>query len=350
LSIGTGRALPHNKVCELEDFGDPDLRAVIRDVFSHDVEKFGDAFPAGFEDRKCWELGMSVRAFRAYGVLRPDARILGVGAGTEPTIFYLTHHVGEVLATDLYSVPIWGVYSPPQMLSEPERFAPYGFRRDRLTVRNMDGRALQFPRNTFDGVFCSSSIEHFGGFEQIANAAYEMGRVLKPGGLLTISTEYLISGPEGSDGWEDVRLFRRSDLSRYIVQASGLEPGDALSTDVSEQTLASEWELSLYAEDQRRQMEGHGDYPRIGETVWSHYPCLVVHHQGHVFTSVHFALRKTARWPAVDNGWARPRFADRWDPPTRPSRAHRLASSPRATLTSTVRRLADAVRRRGRAR
>lgn len=291
---------------------------------------------------------MSVRAFRAHGIIRPDARILGVGAGTEATIFYLTNHVGEVLATDLYSVPIWDSYSPPQMLTEPERFAPGGFRTDRLVVRDMDGRALRFPRNTFDGVFCSSSIEHFGGFEQIANAAYEMGRVLKPGGLLTIATEYLIFGPAGSDGWEDVRLFRRSDLERYIVQASGLDPVDNLNTEISEATLASEWELSLYAEDQRRYLEGAGDYPRIGETVWSHYPCLVVRHAGHVFASVHLALRKTAQWPVADNGWARPILADRWDRPPRSSRAQQVAMSVCATLTSTVRRLAGALRHRAR--
>jgi SAM-dependent methyltransferase len=214
----------------------------------------------------------------------------------------------------------------------------------------MNGRALRFPPDTFDGVFCSSSIEHFGRFEDVANAAYEMGRVLKPGGLLTISTEYLISGPEWSDGWQDVRLFRRSDLERYIVQASGLEPVDALSTDVSQETLASEWELSRYAEDQKRQLEGQGEYPRIGETVWSHYPCLVVRHEGHVYTSVHLALRKTPGYPVVANSWARPRIVATWDSPAPPSRAYRLASLARSIWMSAARWLAHAPRRPGRRR
>ena len=150
MSIGADQALPHNKVCELEDFGHPDLRAVIRDLFRHDIEQFGNAFPAGVEDRKCWELSMTVRALRNHGIVRTDTRILG--AGTEVTIFYLTNHVGEVVPTDLYSVPIWSGYSTAQMLTEPERFAPYSVRRDRLTVRDMGGRALRFPRDSVDVV------------------------------------------------------------------------------------------------------------------------------------------------------------------------------------------------------
>jgi SAM-dependent methyltransferase len=169
-------------------------------VFRHDLLKFGESFPAGVEDQKCWELGMSVRALRAFGAVCRDARILGVGAGTEVTLFYLANQVREAVAADVYSSPVWSTYSPGRLLTEPERFAPYPCRRDRLTVLDMDGRSLGLPADTFDGVFCSSSIEHFGRFDGVAHAAYEMGRVLKPGGLLTLSTEYLISGPDGSDG------------------------------------------------------------------------------------------------------------------------------------------------------
>ena len=43
---------------------------------------------------------------------------------------------------------------------------------------------LRYPDDTFDGIFSSGSIEHFGDLQDVANAAYEMGRVLKPGGVL----------------------------------------------------------------------------------------------------------------------------------------------------------------------
>jgi hypothetical protein len=85
------------KLCELEDFSDPELRELIRDVFASDREHFGDSdFPAGREYRKYWEVAMTLRAFRSLGVLRNDARVLGVGAGREATVYWLTRHVGEV--------------------------------------------------------------------------------------------------------------------------------------------------------------------------------------------------------------------------------------------------------------
>src|SRR5262245_37680638 len=84
--------LGYNKVCEYEDFADPGLAETIRDVFRHEVKYFTPEFPKGAEYRKYWEIGMSVRALRTFGALRPDAVMLGVGAGTEATVFYLTNH------------------------------------------------------------------------------------------------------------------------------------------------------------------------------------------------------------------------------------------------------------------
>ena len=74
--------LGHCKLCELSDFADPELAELIRDVYASDLEYFGDAdFPAGREYRKYWEVAMTLRAFRSLGVLREDARVLGVGRG-----------------------------------------------------------------------------------------------------------------------------------------------------------------------------------------------------------------------------------------------------------------------------
>ena len=97
------RRLGHCKLCELADFADPELRELIRDVFASDREYFGEPdFPTGREYRKYWEVAMTLRAFRALGALRDDAEVLGVGAGHEATIYWLTRHVGKVVATDLY--------------------------------------------------------------------------------------------------------------------------------------------------------------------------------------------------------------------------------------------------------
>src|SRR5512135_3152839 len=101
--------LGHCKLCEISDFGDPELRELIRDVYASDMEHFAEPdFPAGREYRKYWEVAMTLRAFRHLGALRPDARVLGVGAGREATVYWLTREVGQVVATDLYgSEDVW---------------------------------------------------------------------------------------------------------------------------------------------------------------------------------------------------------------------------------------------------
>ena len=300
-------SITFNAVCEFEDFAHPELSATIRHVFQHEVAHFTPAFPQGAEYRKYWEVGMSVLALRQLGALRPDANILGVGAGTETTIFYLTNHVGRVFATDLYlGAGRWDQSAPWYMLVSPDRFAPYPFCRERLVVQHMDGRLLDYPDSTFDGIFSSGSIEHFGSMQSIASSAYEMGRVLKPGGVMTVSTEYRISGPVGGDGWDGMRFFSPEALQRYIVDASGLQPVDEFEGDLSEATMSSQRELSFYQRETDRALAKHGRFPRVAEVVWSTYPHLVLSDSGYVFGSVHLTLRKTEQYPLVDNAWAKP--------------------------------------------
>src|SRR5258708_25106092 len=145
---------------------------------------------------------MAIRALGEFGALRPDSRILGVAAGKEDTLFYLTRHVQQVFATDLYLWSgDWSATSPLSMLVQPELAAPYACDPNRLVIQHMDARSLRFPDDTFDGIFSSCAIEHFGDLQDIASAAYEMGRGLKPGGLLAISTPLQLGGPPRGTGW-----------------------------------------------------------------------------------------------------------------------------------------------------
>ncbi len=80
-------------------------------------------------------------------------------------------------------------------------------------MQHIDGRWLRFPDETFDGIYSSGSIEHFGGLDFVANAAFEMGRVLKPGGVLTLSTEFKIAGPPAATAGTQVRSCSRRSRS-----------------------------------------------------------------------------------------------------------------------------------------
>jgi SAM-dependent methyltransferase len=336
----------HNKLCEVEDFADAELAATIREVFAADADRHGAGFPLGREYRKYWEIGMAVRGLRQFGALHDRSLLLGVGAGTESTIFHLTKFARMVFATDVYiQQDHWSSFAPTRMLWDPEAFAPFPFDERRLVVQHMDGRFLNYPDDTFDGIFSSGSIEHFGGLEDAAFSAYEMGRVLKPGGIMTVSTEFCVAGPTPGVEWPGLVLFSAEQLRKYVVEASGLEPVDDFSAAVSEWTRATVRPLSFYVDEIQATIKAQGDRPRVGEVTWSVYPHILLEQQGYTFGSVHLALRKTDRYPAADNAWARPTpeivRERRWRPTIRSAEgvAAAAAGKSRGKLASTVRRI-----------
>ncbi|MFN2607039.1 MAG: methyltransferase domain-containing protein [Acidimicrobiales bacterium] len=294
-----------NKACTLEDFEDPGLVAVMREVCAYKDPGL-PGFPKGSEHRKDWEVAMAVRTFRELGALRPDATLLGVAAGMEDTVFYLTRHCRQVFSTDRYLSPgEWGPTAPVSMLIDPTGMAPADFDASRLVCQHMDARLLRYPDEFFDGVFSSSSIEHVGGMDDVANAAYEMGRVLKPGGILSLSTEIRLSGPPDGIGWPGSTLvFPPEHLRRYIIEASGLEPVDDLDLHVSDETRAGWHSLTEVLADRAAPPEPGGE-PVPDYARWE-FPHIVLHHLEHEFTSVHLALRKPHGPPPTANRWAAP--------------------------------------------
>lgn len=334
----------HNKLCEVEDFADAELAATIRDIFATDAHRHGPEFPRGKEYRKYWEIGMAVRALRQFGALHDESLILGVGAGTESTLFYLTRLAKLVFATDVYiQQDQWTSFAPTRMLWDPEAFAPFPFDERRLIVQHMDGRFLNYPDGMFDGIFSSGSIEHFGGLQDAAFSAYEMGRVLKPGGVMTVSTEFCVAGPTSAVEWPGLVLFSADQVRKYIVEASGLEPVDEFSTALSERTRASVRPLAFYIEEIQATLRAQGDRPRVGEVTWSVYPHVLLEQKGYTFGSVHLALRKTGRYPATDNAWARPTpeivRERRWRPTPLAAEATPAARGSLQKIASEVRRL-----------
>lgn len=282
----------HNKVCNLEDFGDPQLRRIIRDVLAVEAARRGEAFPQGCEYRKHWEVAMAVRALAAAGALREDAELLGVGAGNEPTLFHLTRFVRRVFATDLYlSGGDWEESASAPMLTDPGRFYGAPWHARRLVVQHMDALDLRYEDASFDGVFSSSSLEHFGGLAEVRQALDEIHRVLKPGGVLSLSTEFRLAGPP--PGIPGVLLFDR----RELVADLGLADGerwialDELSTEVSNATRATTLPYEETGADVRGHVAEHGAlyFERL---QWSRYPHLVLRDGLSAWTSVHVALRK----------------------------------------------------------
>jgi SAM-dependent methyltransferase len=276
-------ALGHCKLCELADFADPELRELIRDVYASDREHFGDPdFPSGREYRKYWEVAMTLRAFRSLGVLRDDARVLGVGAGREATIYWLTRHVGRVVATDLYRTDDnWSESdSSEDMLTDPGRYWEADWNPDRLEVRHMDALQLDFPDDSFDAIFSSSSIEHFGDFPDVRRSVEEMFRVLRPGGVLALATEFRIEGDH--IGYPGLLRFDEPELRALLLDGLWWDPATPMELELSDETLGTAVEMSEAIADQEAGIRG-----------WSRYPHLVLRHEEYLWTSVHVALVKS---------------------------------------------------------
>lgn len=284
--------LSHCKLCDLSDFRSPELLDVLHRVFPHELGRFGPGYPRGVEYRKHWEVAMAVRAFEAGGTMRPDAEVLGVGAGGEPTVFYLTNHVRRVFATDLYLAPgDWASQAPPLLMTDPGRFWPGPWNPRRLVTQHMNALDLQYEDATFDGIFSSSSLEHFGGPDDIRRAVQEMGRVLKPGGVLTLATEYRLAGP--GPGLPGIHLFDEAELKEWIIDAGDWEPLSPLDLSLSDETTRTALPLVDGGADVERHTKKFGAV-YFHKLDWSRYPHLVLTHGPHVWTSVHLALKKRA--------------------------------------------------------
>jgi SAM-dependent methyltransferase len=151
-----------------------------------------------------------------------------VGAGHEAPLYWLANRVGLVVATDTYDTGwklAWAAEGDEHVLDRPQDYAPFAYREDRLVFLKMDGRHLAFPPATFDIVYSLSSIEHFGGLPGAIDAMDDMIRVLKPGGLLVLATEYCLSGPPHHEAFQP-------DEVQQLVARPGVRMVDSIDERV----------------------------------------------------------------------------------------------------------------------
>jgi SAM-dependent methyltransferase len=199
------------QLCELANpakWDNPEWLAILKSLASAPVEK-------AQMHRKAYELTQTVFGLDRLGRLTQTASILSVGAGHEPILYWLANHAGKIVATDLYDGEWQSKFSregDPGVLEDPGRFAPFPYRRERLAFVRMDGSRLAFRDRCFDVVYSLSSIEHFGGADGARASVSEMARVLKPGGILALATEWCVRGTAHGE------IFSPQDVGRIIDQ------------------------------------------------------------------------------------------------------------------------------------
>jgi SAM-dependent methyltransferase len=261
-------AVSFTKLCNVEEFDNPQVEAQIKRIYPD--------FPLVWTRRKALESAVMYLALQDAGALKRDARCLVVGAGSERFPYTLTTELAEVHLTDLYmDAGVWANITPRDMLTTPEKFVPASlpWEPQRLVVQHMDARHLRYPDASFEIVLSSGSIEHFGTLEDIAQAASEMGRVLKPGGIAVLTTEFKISG--NGVGWPGTYLFTPELLQQFIVAPSGLIL-DEPDLHLTPASLATEAQLDDLIAGRPVKYE------------------VVIRQDPYLFCSVHLVLRKPA--------------------------------------------------------
>ena len=206
--------VPLCKLCDLPEYNDPKWLQALADL--------GYPFDGTSLAKKGWEYAHLLYGLRRLDCLDSDARVLSVGCGPEPHLYYLTNYVAKVVGVDLFEGEMEGI------LKNPESYARTPYRLERLRLLRMDGCRLAFPDSSFDVVFSLSSIEHFGGHLNAARAMYEIGRVLKPGGIAAIATELVLSDTGHPD------FFTWEDLHRYVIDPSNLDLIEPIDSSISD--------------------------------------------------------------------------------------------------------------------
>jgi SAM-dependent methyltransferase len=155
--------------------------------------------------------------------LPAGSRVLDVGSPKELALILARRRRYAVTATDLLPEPV----QLAQRYAEAQGISGDG--PGRVRTETQDGRHLTYPDNQFDAAFAVSVLEHIPG-EGDTEAIGEMVRVVKPGGLVVVTTPYDVryredsvpgsfSGrPDDSSIWE--RHYDEESLQRRLVGAT----------------------------------------------------------------------------------------------------------------------------------
>jgi SAM-dependent methyltransferase len=285
-----------NKLCCIEDWENSEIREVLSEfselqkISSSSSELFRKDWQLGlsisrigqqFIHRKDWEWAMSVVAMCRLGKLNKNNTALGVGCGKEVILFYLANKLNHVYATDLYTGnEDWKSFAPADFPDNPKKYAPFPYKEEALTVLRMDGtKKLEFASDSFDIAFSFSSIEHFGGRDHSGalRALREIERVLKPEGIATITTEYIINDKKHPEFFNRQTIF--SQLIDKLAVLRLVERLDLRITSKTLDTVADFFSVDV-------------NWDNIDDDYKRNHPLILLRVRNILFTSVMLVFQK----------------------------------------------------------
>lgn len=164
------------KLADINDWQDPAFQATAS------MLKCGD------QSRKAWEFIHVYQGLQQLGLLNGEAKIIGLGVGHECLIYAFTNVCQQVIATDLYESQQWSTAA--MAVQEVYDKNPFPYQPERLSVQHMDMTQIAYPDASFDFVWSCCAIEHVNNFRDLHQVYREIHRVLKPGGIAALTTEF----------------------------------------------------------------------------------------------------------------------------------------------------------------
>ena len=216
-------------------------------------KEFTDTQEKIYEDccrsRKSWEFTILYYGLEKSGYLTKDKTALGTGCLHETLIYLFCDKLKAVTATDVAYYPItdarirpWGgeKYTIEEVINGP---IPYD--KSKLTVIPMDMMNLEFPADSFDIIWCSSSVEHCGGVDAVLKCFTEAERVLKPNGIYAITTEWNLSLTPSCARFANVQTVDNDLLKLIETTAPKLKLVEPISFEQSDHPKNKEREYML---------------------------------------------------------------------------------------------------------
>ncbi len=279
-----------SKVIDIEDFSNqaliPYFNKILSVEMSLDLSQCKINHPVFTPDAKNWKTAMALHAFDEFIPNVDDKLFAGIGAGTELLTELLAQSNAIVFPVDRYlEQTAWSDAAPPGYMLSTKPYNQIDHIHENIIPVHSDARCLELPSAFFDGVYSCGAIEHFGSIEAIQAAASEIGRVLKPGGIASISTEFRLDGPANKKWFDDnCILFTVDMIEEHIVKPSGLMLVDKPDNLPSPKTYETRRNLADFLQLTKKAYR-HEDNDMV-------YPNLIIEHDGFLFCSIHLLLKK----------------------------------------------------------
>jgi hypothetical protein len=280
------------KVINLEDFDSSELLPFLNEIISK--QSIGDIIlpPRVVPDSEHWKMAMSLFSLNHGALLKQGKILANIRSDPDPFPFLLAKRGPIVM--DVYD-QIGQVGSA----ANPHHFnhLHYSHVLDKqvcpLNIIPLisDRRAISLPTNFVDGVSCGS-LRYFQDLGDLSAFAYEIARILKPGGLASLCFDYFLDGPDcTSSSGQRLCFFDYDRLERFFIAPSGLEKIGSIDFQPSPGTYGTRKEEISYLQP--------SGYPNRHSLAGSTNPNLIHCEKGILHCSAHVLLRKPQDWRAA---------------------------------------------------